>query len=479
MLEQYEGDPPDSHIHRRSLLGEILDWMLAPLFLLWPMSVAITYVVAQNIANAPFDRTLSSALELLEHQIVWAEPAQAPELTLTAPARIALRTRENEGIFWKAQLVGGDIISGEQALPSPSMPESWQPGEIFYRDESVSGYKVRLAYTWVRSPDAPDTTLLLVAAESTDGRVALANNIIKGVIIPQFLVLPLAVLLVWFGLSRGVAPINALQRRLRSRRPDDLSAIDDKSTPLEITPLVVAMNDLLARLSGNIESQRRFVADAAHQLKTPLAGLRTQAELALKSAPNQEIEHSLRKIVVSTVRATRLINQLLLMASAEHPDSIERRPIDLVALARQVCEDWVPAALEAGIDLGYEGPEEAAMILGQPILLTEALNNLVDNALRYVPTGGQVTIGVNTTTRRVELIVRDNGPGIAQSDQERIFDRFYRVLGSEAHGSGLGLAIVKEIAQRHHAQIKVEHARANSLPAGAQFTITFDRLLAE
>lgn len=478
-LEEYEVDPPDSHIHRRSLLGEILDWMLAPLFLLWPMSVAITYVVAQNIANAPYDRTLSSALELLEHQIVWSEQTQAPELILTAPARIALRTRENEGIFWKAQLTGGDIISGEQALPSPAMPEGWQPGKVIYRDESVSGYNVRLAYTWVPAPGASDTTVLLVAAEGTDGRVELANNIIKGVIIPQFLVLPLAVLLVWFGLSRGVAPINALQRRLRSRRPDDLSAIDDTSTPLEITPLVVAMNDLLARLSGNIESQRRFVADAAHQLKTPLAGLRTQAELALKSAPNQEIEQSLRKIVVSTVRATRLINQLLLMASAEHPDSIERRPVDLSALARQVCEDWVPAALEAGIDLGYEGPEDPIMIRGQPILLTEALNNLIDNALRYVPTGGQVTIGVHTTAGQVDLIVRDNGSGIAQSDQKRIFDRFYRVLGSEAHGSGLGLAIVKEIAQRHHAQIKVEHARPDASPHGAQFIITFDRLLAE
>lgn len=474
LFEQPDNGP---HIHRRSLLGEILDWMLAPLFLLWPMSVAITYVVAQDIANAPFDRSLNNALELLEHQVQWVDPL--PTLTLNAPARIAMRTRENEGIFWKAQIVGGPIISGESALPSPAMPENWEPGDVYYRDESVSGYNLRLAYTWIQSPLKPATNILLVAAEGTESRVDLANNIIKGVIIPQFLVLPLAVLLVWFGLSRGVAPINALQKRLRSRRPDDLSAIEDTSTPLEITPLVVAMNDLLARLSGNIESQRRFVADAAHQLKTPLAGLRTQAELALKTASDAQTQQNLHKIVASTERATRLINQLLLMASAEHPEKIERQPMDVSALARQVCEQWVPDALEAGIDLGYEGPEFPVMIQGQPILLSEALNNLIDNALRYVHNGGHVTIGVNTTLEHVELFVRDDGTGIPAPDKDRVFDRFFRVLGSTAHGSGLGLAIVKEITQRHHAEIRVEDVSPGQSAPGTQFTITFDRILTE
>lgn len=477
VLQEFEQPETQSTIHRRSLLGEILDWMLAPLFLLWPMSVAITYVVAQDIANAPFDRSLHNALEILEHQIEWTDPL--PRLSLSAPARIAMRTRDNEGIFWKAQIVDGPILSGETALPSPPLPTSWQPGQTLYRDESISGYNFRLAYTWVESPQKPGTRILLVTAEGTEGRVELANNIIKGVIIPQFLVLPLAVLLVWFGLSRGVAPINALQKRLRSRRPDDLSAIEDTSTPLEITPLVVAMNDLLARLSGNIESQRRFVADAAHQLKTPLAGLRTQAELALKTAHDPQTEQNLHKIVASTERATRLINQLLLMASAEHPERLERQRLDVCTLARQVCEQWVPQALESGIDLGYEGPESGVMINGEPILLTEALNNLIDNALRYVPRGGHVTIGVNATLAQVEWFVRDNGPGIAVEDRERIFDRFYRVLGTSAHGSGLGLAIVKEITQRHMASIRVSDASSDQNATGTQFTITFDRIPSE
>lgn len=488
--------------YRRSLLGEILDWMLAPLFLLWPMSVAITYVVAQDIANTPYDRSLKSALAVLSEQIEW--PANSynssaasnsmsglssaniatPSLTLSPLTRVALRSQDSEGVFWKAQLihqmptglVDGQIIGGDMALPSPKATPDIRPGQIYYRDETLGGFEVRLAYLWVQNVRNPAGDLvLLVVAEGREARVELANAIIKGVIIPQFLVLPIAVLLIWFGLSRGVAPINALQRRLRARRPDDLSAIEEQTTPVEITPLVTAMNDLLGRLSGNIEAQRRFVADAAHQLKTPLAGLRSQAELALKAAPNQEIEENLRKIVSGTTRATRLINQLLLMASAENPDRVQLVPLDLNELARQITEEWVPQALDRGIDLGFEGTESAAMIRGHALLLTEVLNNLVDNALRYAPYSGHVTVSINMTSTEVRLVVEDNGPGIPSDERERVFDRFYRVLGTQTHGSGLGLAIVKEIAQKHHASVSIGAANASANPPGTRFTLTFKR----
>lgn len=488
--------------HRRSLLGEILDWMLAPLFLLWPMSVAITYVVAQDIANTPYDKSLRSALAVLSEQIEWpangstgtasdnsanrlsATHITTPSLTLSPLTRVALRSQDSEGVFWKAQLVhqmptglvDGQIIGGDTALPSPKATPELRPGQIYYRDETLGGFEVRVAYLWAQNIRNPAGDLvLLVVAEGREARVELANAIIKGVIIPQFLVLPIAVLLIWFGLSRGVAPINALQRRLRARRPDDLSAIDEQTTPVEITPLVTAMNDLLGRLSGNIEAQRRFVADAAHQLKTPLAGLRSQAELALKSAPNQEIEENLRKIVSGTARATRLINQLLLMASAENPDRVQLVPLDLNSLARQVTEEWVPQALDRGIDLGFEGIDDVAMIRGHALLISEALNNLIDNALRYAPYSGHVTVCIDVTSTDVSLAVQDNGPGIPPDERERIFDRFYRVLGTQTHGSGLGLAIVKEIAQKHHAKLSVSAANTTANPPGTRFTLTFKR----
>jgi two-component system sensor histidine kinase TctE len=475
--------------YRRSLLGEILDWMLAPLFLLWPMSVAITYVVAQDIANTPYDRGLRSALAVLSEQIQWPEDSQglgAPmELAINPLTRIALRSQDSDGVFWKAQVVfytsegqiDGPVIGGDAALPTPKLNyELIRPGRVHYMDQTLNGFDVRIAYQWVHNRRNPsDDLVLLVVAESREARVALANAIIKGVIIPQFLVLPIAVLLIWFGLSRGVAPINALQRRLRARRPDDLSAIDEHATPAEITPLVAAMNDLLVRLSGNIEAQRRFVADAAHQLKTPLSGLRLQAELALKSAPNQEIEDSLRKIVAGTASATRLINQLLLMASAEHPERIQLVPLDINRLAREVTEQWVPQALARGIDLGFEGSDTTALLRGQSLLLTQALNNLIDNALRYAPDSSQVTVKVAMTATEVMLSVEDNGPGIAMQERQRVFDRFYRVLGTQTEGSGLGLAIVKEIMQKHNAQVNIEATHSDREPPGARITLTFRR----
>lgn len=471
---------PAAHVsRRRSLLGEILDWMLAPLFLLWPMSVAITYVVAQGIANTPYDRGLSSALAILSHQIEWSSDAQAPTLNISNPVRIALRTSDNEGIFWKAQMVNGPVISGDEALPTPSMPSDFELEKIYFSDQTIGGYEVRLGYQWLANPSHltrqtdQQQRVLLMAAEGRENRVALASNIIKGVIIPQFLVLPVAALLIWFGLSRGVAPINALQKRLRNRKPDDLSAIEDHATPVEIAPLVNAMNDLLSRLSSSVEAQRRFVADAAHQLKTPLAGLRSQAELALKAAPNDPVADNLRQIVAGTARATRLINQLLLMATAEHPDAIERPRLNATQLARDATEQWVTEAMKRGIDLGFESNPETAWIRGHSLLLTEALNNLIDNALRYAPPDSQVTVSVYASQGKVTLSVQDNGPGIDPADRERIFDRFYRVLGTKTHGSGLGLAIVKEIAQRHQAELTVQSAHLKQTPSGTRFVMTF------
>ena len=483
-------DIPDANTaYRRSLLGEILDWMLAPLFLLWPMSVAITYVVAQDIANTPYDRGLRSALAVLSEQIEWPNAIDRatgmPTLSVNPLTRVALRSQDSDGVFWKAQVVfytgegqvDGPVIGGDAALPTPKLSyEQIRPGRVYYMDQTLNGFDVRIAYQWAHNRRNPtDDLVLLVVAESREARVELANAIIKGVIIPQFLVLPVAVLLIWFGLSRGVAPINALQRRLRARRPDDLSAIDEHATPAEITPLVGAMNDLLVRLSGNIEAQRRFVADAAHQLKTPLSGLRLQAELALKSAPNQEIEDNLRKIVAGTANATRLINQLLLMASAEHPERLQLVPLDLNRLAREVTEQWVPRAMARGIDLGFEGTQDTALIRGQSLLLTEALNNLIDNALRYAPYSSHVTVRVGQSATEVTVSVEDNGPGIPEQERTRVFDRFYRVLGTQTEGSGLGLAIVKEIMQKHKGRVTIDATHDDLELPGARITLTFAR----
>ncbi len=460
-LEITRGGPQDAVAPiRRSLLGEILDWMLAPLFLLWPMSVAITYVVAQNIANVPYDLSLSNALQVLGQQLE-VENGQVT-LRMSAPARLALRTRENDGVFWKAIGPQNQYLGGDRDLPTPEHTPMHILNKVYYQNEAIRDFEIRIAYMWMDLGVRGTDPVLLLAAESTDRRTQLARDIIKGVIMPQFFVLPIAVLLIWFGLSRGVAPLNALQGRLRARRPDDLSPIDAHEAPSEIGPLITAMNDLLDRLSANIFTQQRFVADAAHQLKTPLAGLRMQAELALRDTPTGDTHTSLQQIVAGTIRATRLVNQLLLMAKAENPSSVGMSALNLIAVAQEQTQQWVDHAITLGIDLGFEAEEDPLIIEGHSLLLAEVLNNLIDNALRYTPAPGQVTVSVRRHLTHITLAVEDSGPGIAEQDRERVFDRFYRVLGTRADGSGLGLAIVREIAQRHHATVRVMDAHATA-----------------
>ncbi len=436
------------------------------------MSIAITYVVAQNLANVPYDHTLANALQVLEQQVETDHGTIS--LRMSASARLALRTREQDGIFWKAMNPQGDLIGGDGDLPTPELKASTQINTVYYETQTLHDFEIRLAYLWTNLSTRSTTPILLVAAESMDRRTELANNIIKGVIIPQFVVLPIAVLLVWFGLSRGVAPLNALQQRLRARRPDDLSPIDVRVAPSEIGPLIIAMNDLLTRLDSTMLAQRRFVADAAHQLKTPLAGLRTQAELAMRNAPAGDTQVSLEQIIAGTARATRLVNQLLLMANAENPNSIAMPPINLAELAKEQTLRWVDTAIEDGIDLGFEGTDSPVMVRGQSILLGEAINNLIDNALRYTPSPGRITVSITSQGRQVVLAVEDSGPGIPAEERERVFDRFYRVLGSKAEGSGLGLAIVREIAIRHHAKILITDSKQKApYDSGARIEIHF------
>jgi two-component system sensor histidine kinase TctE len=318
-------------------------------------------------------------------------------------------------------------------------------------------------------------------AETLEKRAQLANEIIKGVILPQFIILPVILALVWFALSRGLSPLAQLQERIRARPPDDLSPIDSRQVPEEISPLVGSLNDMLARLAHTIAAQKRFIADAAHQMKTPLAGMRMQSELALRQVDPNEIHRSLEQLAKSSESATRLVNQLLALARAENQPhaGLALEPLDLAALARDVVQDWVQPSFAHEIDLGYEVIGDPPEIAGSAMMLRELLSNLIDNALRYTPAGGSVTVRVRGTNigngNQALLEVEDTGPGIAPSERHRVFERFYRILGSSVPGSGLGLAIVREIAQQHGAEIEIfnnPRSTRKKFP-GSLFRLTF------
>ena len=270
----------------------------------------------------------------------------------------------------------------------------------------------------------------------------------------------MAGLITWFGIGRAFKPLNRLQQAIRRRSPSDLRPLR-QDVPKEVRHLVEAINQLMDRLKVNIETMQRFIADASHQLRTPLAALQTQTESALRDRDPDSLRRALLRLNASTRRTSRLANQLLAIAqvSPEPGARSPQEPLDLVGLAAEVTREWVPAALERKIDLGFEAPKEPAMVLGQSVLLGEALKNLIDNALRHVPDGGHVTVRVVGAASRVDLEVEDDGPGVPGDQRDRVLERFYRLPGDKSEGCGLGLAIVKEIADSHGARITLASGR--------------------
>lgn len=466
---------------QRSLFGEILDWMLTPLLLLWPVSLALTWLVAQGLANKPFDR----ALEYNAHALAQLVTVQGErvQFNLPQPASEILRADESDIVYYQVLAPDGSFLSGERGLPPPPDDEKPFSAEVRLRDAELRGIDIRIAYLWVRVPLPGAPAALVQVAETREKRSMLATEIIKGVMLPQFAILPLAVLLVWLALARGIKPLSQLEERIRARKPDDLSPLDHKAVPMEVAPLVDSVNDLLRRLNESIATQKRFLADAAHQLKTPLAGLRMQADLAQREGSDTEaLRRSLQQIGRSSMRATHTVNQLLALARAEGGGVLVRQPVDLARLVIEVVRDCVPRALDRHIDLGYEGEQPGApgvWVEGNATLLKELARNLLDNAMNYTPSSaehpGVVTARVlaDTFGRVVLIQIEDSGPGVPDAERELIFQPFYRALGTEADGSGLGLPIVLEIARQHGASVQLDDAHPGQLPPGARFTVRF------
>lgn len=468
---------------QRSLFGEILDWMLTPLLLLWPVSLALTWLVAQELANKPFDRALEYNAQALA-QLVVVDEGQI-QFYLPRPASELLRADDSDMVYYQVLGPNGTFLSGERDLPAPPPQSKAQlPDQVQLRDDELRGIAIRVAAVWVRVPMDREVWALVQVAETREKRSVLAAEIIKGVMLPQFVILPLSVLLVWLALARGIKPLHRLEERIRARKPDDLSPLNHRAVPQEVAPLVDAVNDLLRRLNDSMATQKRFLADAAHQLKTPLAGLRMQADLAQRAGTSTEdLKRSLQQIGRSSIRATHTVNQLLSLARAEGASTaLQRAPCDLAELVIEVVQDCLPRAMDKHIDLGYDGAEPGSLsqqVWGNATLIQELVRNLVDNAINYTPSSsaqpGMVTVRVlpDLQGEVVALQVEDTGPGVPEAERDLVFQPFYRALGTEADGSGLGLPIVLEIARQHGAQVALEDVFPGQAMPGARFTVRF------
>jgi two-component system sensor histidine kinase TctE len=473
-----------------SLFGEILDWMLAPLLFLWPLGIAVVYHVANDLADEPYDQALAQNVRLLARQVSVADGRLV--VSLPAPARALLQHNEEDAIYFQVLSGSGELLAGDRDLRRVEAPPRPRLETVLFRDDELNGEEVRIAWQYHRPSGAEQLPPVVVqVAETRRAREALASRIISGVLLPQFAIIPLAVVLVYLGLGRGLKPLTRLQRLIERRRPNDLAPIAARGMPEEVLPLILAFNDLMARLEQNLQAQQRFIADAAHQMRTPIAGLKMQTELALRERDPGQVRSSLQQISDSADRTAHLINQLLALARAEASFEKLHQPevVDLEPLLREVARDFVPQAMAKRIDFGLELTGWPLTVDGNALQLREMFKNLLDNAIKYTPEGGKVTARTVPAESAV-VEIEDSGIGIAVADRERVFERFYRALATGASGSGLGLAIVREIAELHRARVLLGPNRGGpgtlaqvvmprrSLPAAAPATGVSEALAA-
>ena len=440
-----------------SLRSHLMERLLTALFWLWLLSTIVGYFATLNYANQPHDLILlQRAQALAEHMKLGSGEERLDYKPLLPdgtepgnPDRVVFTVSDSNGIK----------IAGNANLARPISYRKGKPGPLFSNSER-EGEKTRMV-SLVYPGLTGGKLYQLHVSETTHQRRELVRGILGNIVIPQLLLILIAAAAVWYGLMEGLAPLERLRQEVAGRKRDDLNSLDASKAPEEVRPLIGAVNDLLVRLQQVMQAQKRFVADAAHQLRTPFAGLKTQAELALREDSPERKQHALQLMLTSTKHGTRLVNQLLALARNEPggQDTQSFTMLELGQLAQECATQWVPMALEKNIDLGFEGIETQTWIRGDAVSLSEMLGNLIDNAIRYTQADGHITIRMTCEQGKVKLCVEDNGPGIAIPHRERVFERFYRVLGSRQSGSGLGLAIVAEVVKRHGAEIRLGQGR--------------------
>ncbi|HET7832673.1 MAG TPA: ATP-binding protein [Gallionella sp.] len=424
-----------------SLRERLLVLALSTVFLVWLAATAFTYYDTREELDEVLDVYLEQAAMLLvvqaSHDLDEIETEHAPQLHKYS-RNVAFQVWE-----------GGRQLRLHSAN-APAQPLTAQ--DHGFSDSTVDGHRWRVFSTW----DDYGKYHIHVA-ERTDVRDELARDISGNMLKPLWFSLPLLAVLLWVAVARGLRPLVKLGREVERRAPDNLAPLDAKTVPREVQPLIERLNRLFGRIDAFVQKERRFTADAAHELRTPVAAIKAQAQVARAATGDADRARALDNAIAGCDRATHLIEQLLTLARLDALGEGAVEPCQLRAIAAEEIAALAPAALGKGVQLELlEGNE--AVVNGNPGLLRILLRNLIDNAVRHTPSGTAVQVGVAETHEAVRLSVSDNGPGIPEQERSRIFERFYRPVGTQASGSGLGLSIVKRVAEIHAATLQVDAA---------------------
>lgn len=441
-----------------SLQLQLLSWLLVPLMLLLLVNAWFANQQAVAMANMLSDRLLLASAEAIAEDVEVRNGRIFVDLPYAALQ--LLESNIQERLFYRVVGPDGKTITGYDDLPLPAGPpaqdEKPQLYASDYQQETV--HQVALRKHLYASDET--TWIVVVVGETGEARGQLARQLLVSGLLRQGLLIVLAAGLVWLGLVRGLRPLGRLRASVLARPVSDLSPIDPSGVQSEVRPLIEALNQHMARIGGLLASRQRFIADASHQMRSPLAEMSTQIEFSLRQDEPAFSHAVLKELHGDVGRLARLISQMLLQARVEPEAQAQApaEPVDLCALARDVALDHVPAARRKSIDLSFDGPAGPLVVGGNGLLLRELVINLVDNAIACGRTAGCVELRVSRGSEAgapVVLEVSDDGPGIAEAERDKVFGRFYRSRGAPPGGSGLGLSIVRDICSGHGAGVSL------------------------
>ncbi|MDX8454498.1 sensor histidine kinase N-terminal domain-containing protein [Mesorhizobium sp. VK9D] len=437
-----------------SLRLQLLAWVVLPLAGLAAINLWTSHGNARVTADLVTDRMLMASARAIAEQVAVKDGVL--DATIPPAAIEMFDTGDRDRVYYHVETAGGHLLTGYPDLPMASQRGSIETG---FRD-----HRLRLAtLSHAVIGAGADSPITVTVGVTLAGHDAMARRLWLSAFGQQLALVAIAGVFVLLGLRRGLAPLLRLRDAVRSRSRSDLDPVEVSDAQSEIRPLVEALNAYMERVRAQMAAQRRFIANAAHQLRTPLALLSTQASYALRETAADQRQEALVALQASSGKLARLAEQLLTLSRAE-PGS--RRPradrIDLTEAARQVLEGQAPKAIERNIDLGLDetGP---VPVTGDGTMLREMIVNLVDNALRHSKAGGSVTVQLAVVDGEAALTVTDDGPGIPAEEREHVFERFYRIAGSTEEGSGLGLAIVREVVDNAGGSVTLGDAAGGGL----------------
>lgn len=435
----------------KSLKKTIFVRLLVPVVCFLLLETILSYEVTLHYVNKAYDRWLLDSVHSLEQEIKIKDQEIYVELS-TNELEI-FRWDDLDKTYFKIIAETQGVLAGDIFLPEPEAYHADWSNPVYFNAE-IYNQPVRVVSILVQNQRTPEKVFIHVA-ETINKRREMMADILLADLIPQLLLVVLVSVYLFTSINRGLWPLNQLAKQIACRSPRDLSPIVDADIYLEVKTLTETINQLFERLNSVIASQQRFIANAAHQLRTPLAGLKLQAGVAQRENNLDAMRPALSQIQSSADRMSHLITQLLILARSEQIEGrYKLKQIDLRKLVRDVCIERVPKALLKQIDLSFDAPEQAVFVQGDALLLMELLGNLIDNAISYGAVNGKVAVKL-IAGPQPSLHVQDDGIGIPDSERDRIFERFYRISDSSSDGCGLGLSIVKEIADLHQARVQV------------------------